>query len=134
MTLHLERARSKSEVGLDDLDTLGEELVGLFGRNAGVDDNIVTLLPVTGSGDTMLVTELKRVDNTKDLIKVTASGSGVAQDETDGLLGIDDEDGTDSEGDTLGINVGDILNSNQGQQTSSSKTLCHHSRPIERTW
>jgi hypothetical protein len=134
MTLHLERARSESEVGLDDLDTLGEELVGLFGRNAGVDDNIVTLLPVTGSGDTMLVTELKRVDDTKDLIKVTASGSGVAQDETDGLLGIDDENGTDSEGDTLAINVGDILNSNRGQQTSSFKTTCHHSRPIEHTW
>jgi hypothetical protein len=134
MTLHLERARSESEVGLDDLDTLGEELVGLFGRNAGVDDNIVTLLPVTGSGDTMLVTELKRVDDTKDLIKVTASGSGVAQDETDGLLGIDDENGTDSEGDTLAINVGDILNSNRGQQASSFKTICHHSRPIEHTW
>jgi hypothetical protein len=134
MNLHLERARSESEVGLDDLDTLGEELVGLFGRNAGVDDNIVTLLPVTGSGDTVLVTELKRVNDTKDLIKVTASGSGVAQDETDGLLGIDDEDGTDSEGDTLAINVGDILNNNRGQQTSSFKTICHHSRPIEHTW
>lgn len=74
-----------------------------------MDNNIISLLPVTGSGDAVLVTELKRVNDTEDLIKVTASGSGVGQNKTDGLLGINDEDGTDGERNTLGVNVGDIL-------------------------
>jgi hypothetical protein len=108
--LHLEGARSKSEVRLDNLDTLGEDLLGFLSGDAGVDDNIITLLPVTGSGDAVLVTELERVNNAKDLIKVTASGGRVGQNETDALLGVNDEDRADSEGNTLSVNVSNILN------------------------
>jgi hypothetical protein len=107
--IKLERARSKSEVRLDDLDSLGEDLFSLLSRDAGVDNNIITLLPVTRSSDTVLITELKRVNDAKDFVKVATSRSGVGQDKTNGLLGVNDEDGTDSEGNSLLINVGDIL-------------------------
>jgi hypothetical protein len=107
--MNLEGTGSESEVRLDNLDTLGEDLVGVLGGNARVNDDIVTLLPVTGSGDAVLVTELERVNDAKDLVKVATSRSGVAQNKTDGLLGVNDEDGTDSERNALGVNVGDIL-------------------------
>ena len=38
---------------------LGEEGLGLLGADRGVDDDIVTLPPVDGGGDTVLVTNLK---------------------------------------------------------------------------
>ena len=38
--------------------------------NRGVNDNIVSLVPVSGSGDTMLVTELQRIDDTDDLVLI----------------------------------------------------------------
>lgn len=109
--MHLEGARGKSEVRLDNLDTLGEDLLSFLSGDAGVDDNIITLLPVTGSGDAVLVTELERVDNAKDFVKVTTGGGRVGQNKTDGLLGVNDEDRADSEGNTLSVNVGDILKS-----------------------
>lgn len=57
----------------------------------------------------MLVASLKRVDNTEDLSSVTASGGGVGEDGADGLLGVNDEDGTDGEGNALGVDVGGVL-------------------------
>ena len=38
---------------------LGEESLGLLGGNTGVDDNVVTLLPVDGGGNAVLVTDLQ---------------------------------------------------------------------------
>lgn len=52
----------------------------------------------------MLVGGLEGVDDTEDLGGVTAGGGGVGQDETDLLVGVDDEDGADGESDAwLGI-------------------------------
>jgi hypothetical protein len=74
-----------------------------------VDDNIVTLLPVDRGGDAVLVTSLEGVDATKDLIGVTSSRGGVRKDQTNDLLGVDNEDGTDSESDSLRVDVGSVL-------------------------
>ena len=57
----------------------------------------------------MLVTGLERVDDTEDLGGVAAGGRRVRHDEADGLLRVDDEDGADGEGDTLGVDVGGVL-------------------------
>lgn len=54
----------------------------------------------------MLVTELQRVNDTEDLVKVSSSLSWVRDGESDDLLGIDDEDGADGERNALGIDVG----------------------------
>lgn len=41
------------------LGVLGEKSLSLVVRDAGVDDDIVTLFPVNGGGDTVLVAELE---------------------------------------------------------------------------
>lgn len=97
----------ESEVRLDGLVT-GEKLLCLFALNGRVNDDLVTLLPVDGGGDAVLVTDLKRVDHTEDLVKVTTGRRGVRDLETDDLLGVNDEDVTDGEWDTLGVDVGRV--------------------------
>lgn len=49
--------RSEAEVWLDDVD-LREELLGLWGLDAWVDNDIVTWNPVDWGGDLVLVTSL----------------------------------------------------------------------------
>lgn len=100
--------RGESEVWLDDAE-VWEEGLGLLVLDAGVDDNIVSWDPVDGGGDPVLVTGLEGVDNTEDLGGVAACGGGVGEDEADGFLGVDDEDGADGERNALGVDVGGIL-------------------------
>jgi len=88
---------------------LREQSLGLFVLNTGVNDNIITGDPIDWGGNTVLVAGLEGIDNSENLGGVASSGSGVGKDEADGLLGVDDEDGTDSESNTLGINVGGVL-------------------------
>lgn len=57
----------------------------------------------------MLVASLERVDNAQNLGGVTASAGGVREDGADGLLGVDDKDGADSESNALGVDVGGVL-------------------------
>jgi hypothetical protein len=96
-------------------------------------------IPVNGGGETVLLGGLESIENTEDLwndilvncssistgelrvppkVKdkwtkltsgVTASGGRVGHDQTDLLGGVDDEDGTDGESQTLGVDVGGIL-------------------------
>lgn len=73
-----------------------------------MDDDIVSLLPVDGGGDLVLVAQLQRVDDSEDLVKVPAGLGGVREGETDDLLGVDDEDGADGEGDPLGVYIGRV--------------------------
>jgi hypothetical protein len=56
---------------------LREQSLGLLILDAGVDDNIVTRNPVDGGGDTVLVANLKGVDDTEDLGGVAACGGRV---------------------------------------------------------
>lgn len=100
--------RSETKVRLDDAE-VGEELLGLLVADAGVDDDIVTGNPVDGGGDLVLVTSLERVDDAEDLGGVATSGGRVGEDGADGLLGVNDEDGADGEGNALGVDVGGIL-------------------------
>ena len=57
----------------------------------------------------MLVASLQGVDNAQDFSSVADSAGWVGKDGTDGLLGIDDEDAADSEGNTLLVDVGGVL-------------------------
>ena len=74
-----------------------------------MDDHVITGDPVDWRGDLVLVAGLQRVDNAEDLGGVAAGGGRVGEDGADGLLGVDDEDGADSEGDALGVYVGGVL-------------------------
>lgn len=83
---------------LDNAD-ITELLLGVLSGDGGRDDDVITGQPVDGSGDTVLVGGLESINDTEDLGGVTASGGGVADDQTDLLLGVDNEDGTDGESD-----------------------------------
>jgi hypothetical protein len=74
-----------------------------------VHDDVLTGDPVDGCGDAVLVAGLQGVDDAQDLGGVAAGGGWVGEDGADGLLGVDDEDGADGEGDALLIDVGGIL-------------------------
>lgn len=74
-----------------------------------MDNDIISWQPVDWGGDAVLVTGLEGVEDTEDLSGVSSSGGWVREDETDGLLWVDDEDGTDGESNTLGVDVGGIL-------------------------
>jgi hypothetical protein len=74
-----------------------------------VDNDIVTGNPVDGSGDAVLVTGLKAVQDTENLGAVTTCGCRVGQNKTNGLLGINDEDGADGECNALLVDVGGVL-------------------------
>jgi hypothetical protein len=100
--------RGESEVRLDDAE-LGEEGLGLLVLDGGVHDDVLTGDPVDGCGDAVLVAGLQGVDDAQDLGGVAAGGGWVGEDGADGLLGVDDEDGADGEGNTLLIDVGGIL-------------------------
>ena len=69
----------------------------------------LTWHPVDRRGNPVLVASLQRVDNTQNLSSVAASACWVGEDGADGLLGVDDEDGADGEGNTLGVDVGRVL-------------------------
>ncbi len=73
---------------------VGEESLRLLGLDASMDDDILALLPVNGGGNAMLVTELDGVDYTDDFVKVSSCDSGVRDGQSDNLLRVDDEDGT----------------------------------------
>ena len=102
------RERSESQVRLDNPE-VGEEGLGLLVLDTRVDNDIVTRDPVDGGGDAVLVTSLQGVEDTENLSGVTASGGWVREDETDGLLGVDDEDRADGERNALRVDIGGIL-------------------------
>jgi hypothetical protein len=60
------------------------------------------LLPV-------LVTSLERVNNSQDLSGVTAGRCRVGENGTDSLLGVNNEDRADGEGNALRVDVGGVL-------------------------
>jgi len=74
-----------------------------------VDNHIITGDPVDWCGDTVLIASLEGVNDAEDLSSVTASGSGVGQDQSDSLLRIDDEDRSDGESNALGVDIGSVL-------------------------
>jgi hypothetical protein len=57
----------------------------------------------------VLVGQLQRVDDTEKFGGVTTRAGGVVDEGTDDLLGVDEEDGADGQGHTLGVDVGGIL-------------------------
>src|SRR3546814_7879791 len=61
----------------------------------GRDDRILACAPVSRRGDTVLISELKRIDGAKNFIEIPAHAHGIGHGETDLLIRIDNEDRTD---------------------------------------
>lgn len=88
--------------------SIREEARNIVSLNRWVDDDLVSLLPVDWSSDTVLVAELQGIDDSEDLSEVASSGGWVLDLQTDHPLWVDDKDGSDGEGNTLGIDVGGV--------------------------
>ena len=74
-----------------------------------MDNDIVTWNPVNRCRDSVLVASLKRIDDAEHLGRIAARRSRIGHDQSDGLLGIDNEDGADGEGDALLVDIRRIL-------------------------
>lgn len=99
---------SVPQVGLD-LANLAELLLRIRGADRGGNDHIVTDLPVNRGSDTLLVTGLKRIDDTQHLGRVTTSRGGIHHGQTDLLARVDDEDRANGESNALLVDVVQIL-------------------------
>jgi hypothetical protein len=98
----------EAQVGLDDAEA-GEQLLSLLVADGRSDNDVVARNPVDGRGDAVLVASLERVDDAEHLGGVAASGGRVGEDGADLLVGVDDEDAADGEGDALFVDVGSVL-------------------------
>lgn len=114
--------RSHPQVGSDDLE-VGVDLLGVLGLDGWVNNHIITWHPVNRGGDLVLVTSLQRVEDSKHLGGVAACRSRVGEDGTDGLLGVNEEDGSNGEGNALGIHVGRVLTVQHVVQQSDLSVL-----------
>lgn len=84
-----------------------------FGRTSAIWHGNFTMIvrPVSGRGNALLVAELKGFHTTHDFIHVTADASGVVQTEHQLVLGVDDENSTDGEGQILLVRVSRVNHS-----------------------
>lgn len=82
-----------------DITKLLNRVLGLHSR---WDNDIFAQCPVNGGVHTILVSGLKRIDDSQDLSSIPASGGWVTKDQSDFLVGVDDEDGADGHGNSCG--------------------------------
>jgi hypothetical protein len=81
----------ESEVWLDNAE-VREQSLCLVVLNRWVYNDVIARNPVDGGCDTVLVASLQRVEDAEDLGGVATSGCGVREDQSDRLLGVNDED------------------------------------------
>lgn len=65
-------------------------------------DDIVALLPVDRRGNTVLVSDLERVDYSDNLVEIPTGACRVGDCETDDLLWVNHEDSADLTGKDIG--------------------------------
>jgi len=99
---------SRPQVGLVD-SVFWEKCLRLIVADRRMDNHVFTLLPVDGRGHTVLVTNLERVNDTNNFVKVATGRCWISNQETDGLLGINNENCSDGERKTLGVTIGSVL-------------------------
>lgn len=74
-----------------------------------MNDDLSPRSPVGRGGDLVGITELEGVDNSEDLVELSSGGGGVSENQSNRLLGVDNVDGSNGEGDTFGVDIGEIL-------------------------
>jgi hypothetical protein len=74
-----------------------------------VDNHIIARYPIDGSGNSVFVASLQRVNDSKNFSGVATSRCRVGKDGADGLLGVNNEDRSNGECDSLLIDIGSIL-------------------------
>lgn len=99
---------SVSQIGLDLAD-LAKLLLRVRGSDRWWNDHIIADLPVDRSSDALLVAGLQGVNDAQYLSGVATGRGGVHHGQTDLLARVDDENGADGEGNTLLVNVVQVL-------------------------
>ena len=89
--------RSVAKVGLDS-SVAREDLVGLLLGDRGHNNDVLSRLPVDGSGNAVLGSELQRDEHALDFIEITASRSRVSQSKLELAIRSNDEDTANGEG------------------------------------
>lgn len=56
-----------------------------------MNNDVISLFPVCRGGDLVLVSQLERVHDTQNLVKVSPARRGVGDDESNDILGINDK-------------------------------------------
>ena len=123
------RQRRRSQVWLDGFE-VGEELLSQVVVDRRMDNDIVacrydlsacskanaaaavmipTWNPVYRRGNSVLISCLERVYHTEDFGRIASGRGRIRHDETNGLLGINDEDASDGEGNAFLIDICGIL-------------------------
>lgn len=102
MIIHL--GLGVAQVGLQ-LPDLAELLLRILSRNRRGHNHVLSDRPVDGSRNTLLIRGLQSVNDTQHLGGVSASRGRVEHGQTDLLGGVDNENGTDGEGNALLGNV-----------------------------
>ena len=92
-----------------NLLNISKLLPRIFGAHAWWHNNVIANRPVDRRNDTLLVTSLKRINHPQHFCRVATSASRVVHLESDLLGGVDDEDGADSEGNSLLLDVVKVI-------------------------
>lgn len=57
----------------------------------------------------MFVSQLQRINDTENFLRISASRSGIIDNGADNLLGVDEENGANGKRHALGVDIGGIL-------------------------
>lgn len=106
MTLY-PQARPRSLTYLDRLVTR-EQLISLLLLDAVGNDNVLPRNPIDRGGNLVLGADLQRVDHPQELVDVPPRRGRVGDDEPDDLFRVDDEDASDGQRETEGVDVGGV--------------------------
>lgn len=101
----LARVLGVPEVRLDSFKPR-EQLVGLVVLYTVGHNNLVTLFPIHRGSDLVLGRQLQRINDTQQFIDISSRRGRVGNDESNHVRGVNDEDGSDGEGQTEGVDVG----------------------------
>ena len=89
--------RREAQVWLDNLQVRPNVLC-VLGLDRRVDDHVLTRNPIDRCRHFVLIAGLQRIDHPKNLGGIATGRCGVGENEADGLLRVDDENGTDGKG------------------------------------
>mmetsp|Transcript_10896 Transcript_10896/g.18063 ORF Transcript_10896/g.18063 Transcript_10896/m.18063 type:complete len:266 (-) Transcript_10896:157-954(-) len=95
----------------DEVPVLSEEVVCILISEREVHDHVFALLPVSRSSNLVVGGELERINDTNDFIEVASRRGRVRHHQGNGPIWLEDKDGANRHGQTLGVFVGFVQDS-----------------------
>ena len=85
------------------------DILAITSKYNGVKENVPTWYPIYRRSNPVLVASLERIDYTENLGGIASSRGRIGHDETNSLLGVDDEDASNGKGNAFLVHVCGIL-------------------------